>query len=754
VAHTPFLSFSRKIAAGDRLDLSVPGRSLVITGWTGALDPQISIDDDSFYDIPQGLCVPTDGFYKLSIKNPNLTDADIKIAIGRNTLFFLIKPPAFTETDPIFSAWLATNPLAGFLTSETDPVFSAWDKSTGISISRDQITDFPSTLSYFVDDVGYLTAETDPLSLHLDQTAPQVVTGNMPIFQSGLALGKSSEAAGTLSFSDGGIYFTLILARTQTGHTIYYLPTESTDGLLRNTGGNWSWDNASYLTAEADPIFTAWLATNPLSAYETTTHAASTYQPIGSYLTDAPSNGNTYGRKNGAWSVVSVTETDPIFTAWLATNPLAGFVTSSALTPYAKLDATNQPFTGDLNISKATPSLTLTSTDESNNTAILSRAATSRALTLKSYVGTPSGNPTGAQVIASQVLNTATASKFSFAKNSPFTIEFWFNQGISHYGYLADQFIHQNGAGFYCSIMSANANSDTGLQFGLFDGTNYWYCTNYTMGLTNGTWYHLMLINDGAGNLSVYKNNAVQTMTPGGTYSTLGNTATNNGLYIKGESDFKPQVDEFIVWNKALDSTERAARYASGSGLYATTTANTVAIYHLDNDLTDSASNPANLSGTCSYVSGKVTAPPSAQQGTLFNYQDGTAAGEKGKAYLGDPASGTYLRGQALYFMLGASVEWSIDANGDLNAAEGNNIIAGTTTGTKIGTATTQKLGFYNATPIVQRAGAAQAAVATTASTQTTPWGYSTQAQADGIVTLVNEIRAALVALGLMKGAA
>ena len=27
------------------------------------------------------------------------------------------------------------------------------------------------------------------------------------------------------------------------------------------------------------------------------------YQPIGSYLTDAPSDGSTYGRKNGAWAV-------------------------------------------------------------------------------------------------------------------------------------------------------------------------------------------------------------------------------------------------------------------------------------------------------------------------------------------------------------------------------------------------------------------------------------------------------------------
>ena len=33
----------------------------------------------------------------------------------------------------------------------------------------------------------------------------------------------------------------------------------------------------------------------------TSAAAAATYQPIGSYLTDAPSDGSPYVRKNGAW---------------------------------------------------------------------------------------------------------------------------------------------------------------------------------------------------------------------------------------------------------------------------------------------------------------------------------------------------------------------------------------------------------------------------------------------------------------------
>jgi hypothetical protein len=43
--------------------------------------------------------------------------------------------------------------------------------------------------------------------------------------------------------------------------------------------------------------------------------------------------------------------------------------------------------------------------------------------------------------------------------------------------------------------------------------------------------------------------------------------------------------------------------------------------------------------------------------------------------------------------------------------ADANNIVFGTSTGTKIGTATIQKLGFYNATPIVQPTGSVKTAL-------------------------------------------
>jgi hypothetical protein len=54
-------------------------------------------------------------------------------------------------------------------------------------------------------------------------------------------------------------------------------------------------DLTSFLTAETDPVFTAWDKSTGISVTE------SQISDLKAYLTDAPSDGNTYGRKNAAW---------------------------------------------------------------------------------------------------------------------------------------------------------------------------------------------------------------------------------------------------------------------------------------------------------------------------------------------------------------------------------------------------------------------------------------------------------------------
>ena len=144
----------------------------------------------------------------------------------------------------------------------------------------------------------------------------------------------------------------------------------------------------------------------------------------------------------------------------------------------------------------------------------------------------------------------------------------------------------------------------------------------------------------------------------------------------------------------------------------------------------------------CIYVGRNVTSFPSSSEWTAgvgiagncdwgFRISDASTIVNAGLAFAGPITSGI-----------------GIDMGTALN------IKTDTTTGTKIGTATNEKLAFHNSTPVIQKASAAQAAVATTGAVNTTPYGYTTAAQADAIVTLVNELRAALVEKGLIKGSA
>jgi len=104
--------------------------------------------------------------------------------------------------------------------------------------------------------------------------------------------------------------------------------------------------------------------------------------------------------------------------------------------------------------------------------------------------------------------------------------------------------------------------------------------------------------------------------------------------------------------------------------------------------------------------------------------------------------------------------------NGNVTMGDADNFVFNTTTGTKIGTAVGQKLAFYNATPIVQPASANQAALTNSSggtangtieavgATNTTDVSAAINNNFTELHVLLNEIRTALVNLGLMKGAA
>jgi hypothetical protein len=70
-------------------------------------------------------------------------------------------------------------------------------------------------------------------------------------------------------------------------------------------------------------------------------------------------------------------------------------------------------------------------------------------------------------------------------------------------------------------------------------------------------------------------------------------------------------------------------------------------------------------------------------------------------------------------------------------------------TGVTLGTSTTDLVSLHGVTPVAQRAGAAQAALVAITGGES-----PTEAEHNLVITLVNELRAALVEKGIIKGAA
>jgi hypothetical protein len=82
------------------------------------------------------------------------------------------------------------------------------------------------------------------------------------------------------------------------------------------------------------------------------------------------------------------------------------------------------------------------------------------------------------------------------------------------------------------------------------------------------------------------------------------------------------------------------------------------------------------------------------------------------------PASGDYLPIVDISEVAAASKNKRITLTELFKIPDAVDIATGTTTGTKIGTATTQKIGFYDTTPVVQPAAVADATDAATVITQ------------------------------------
>ena len=87
---------------------------------------------------------------------------------------------------------------------------------------------------------------------------------------------------------------------------------------------------------------------------------------------------------------------------------------------------------------------------------------------------------------------------------------------------------------------------------------------------------------------------------------------------------------------------------------------------------------------------------------------------------------------------------------GDTTMADAKNIIVGSSTGTKIGTATTQKLGLYNTAPTAQQAHINDAPAGGIGAAE---GGWDTAAHRDAAIATINAILVRLETLGIVASA-
>lgn len=111
---------------------------------------------------------------------------------------------------------------------------------------------------------------------------------------------------------------------------------------------------------------------------------------------------------------------------------------------------------------------------------------------------------------------------------------------------------------------------------------------------------------------------------------------------------------------------------------------------------------------------------------------------------------GTY-RWSCTDFTSGTAVAAIADVLAGTAIADGTNFSYGTSMGTRIGTAATQKLALWGVTPVVQPSGATQAAPAAYV---TGAFGLDSDVKMHALYDLVVAMRTALVAAGIIKGGA
>lgn len=443
---------------------------------------------------------------------------------------------------------------------------------------------------------------------------------------------------------------------------------------------------------------------------------------------------------------------------------------------FAKLDGTNQPFTGDININKVLPEFRLTTSGDTNYSR-LKRSVTNMTTSLSGIVSTAGSADLNSGLVLHFLMNDNAASKVILDNKGTYNGTSFRNTNLLSVAGVINQAIDFNGTSDYITVADNAAlelsNKDFAISFWVkvqntsgdkrivdFNSVAGGYAgfliyqsgsTIQLYGSSNGTSWDMgnavvigsvsagvpahILVTRNGNVISTYLNNV-----PGGTVNTSASYYNGtNGLVIgrwqAGASQYyRGFIDDFRYYlNAGLSAGQITAIYNAGSG-----TESEAVIINNTEQTALSLSNGISGTETASIQLGATAARTTIEgvttrfnvsgaekiqlASTGLNFIDSfpinLGSANDGKLVF----TGTQLQLQSDLVTSTDSLLLRGGTNGVMTAVgattqltitsllgtyiDAFNMAFGTTTGTKIGTATNQKLGFFNATPVVQQTAA------------------------------------------------
>lgn len=351
--------------------------------------------------------------------------------------------------------------------------------------------------------------------------------------------------------------------------------------------------------------------------------------------------------------------------------------TTSGDARYLKLDTTNDPLTGNLEISKATPEYSINDTTNNYN----SRWYRDNADIYHKAEVVAAGSAFALDFDStSDKLDLATPNALLTGTGN-FTLTAWIKPSTVATGYIMGNYgtSNINGIEFYTSSI--------GNELKVYMGA----AISSGVTLSASAW-HFVAVKRSGTTVSFYVDGIEYS---GGTSShnitSSLNWTVGNGPNYTTER-FRGTIDQVSVWNTALSTAQLDAIYNSAAGALITPTANTLLLWEMTEG---SGSSVADTSGNgrtgaivgASWVTGIVTSPGSVGEITYLQIEDGVLNSSNSRIVLGNNLSENLINGLSTKIQLSGVNKFEIDSSGNANFYN-NNLLKSKTTSSSIGVIT------------------------------------------------------------------